>query len=88
MSKDQSKLHRFKLNDSSSFNNLTRLSIYNNDNSYSSMTDIKNNKPLHTQPMGHSYTTENDKNTAKKYNKHNGLKINTFKNDFRKKKLA
>lgn len=49
------------------------------------MTDIKNNKPLHTQPMGHSYTTENDKNTAKKYNKHNGLKINTFKNDFRKK---
>lgn len=49
------------------------------------MTDIKNNKPLHTQPIGHSYTTENDKNTAKKYNKHNGLKINTFKNDFRKK---
>ncbi|SGZ41465.1 uncharacterized protein HGUI_03666 [Hanseniaspora guilliermondii] len=85
MSKDNSKLHRFKLNDSSSFNKLNRLSIYNNDNSYSSMTDIKNNKSLHTQPMGHSFTTENDKNNTKKYNKHNGLKINTLKNDFKEK---
>lgn len=85
MSKDQSKLHRFKLNDSSSFNNLTSLSIYKNDNTYSSMTDIKDNELLNTKPMGHSYTTENDENTGKSYNKHNGLKINTFRNDLNKK---
>lgn len=85
MSNDKSRLQRFKLNNSSSFNDLNSLSIYNNDNSYSSMSDVKNYKPLNNLPMGHSSTTQNDNNKNKKYNKHNVLRINTTSNNFKEK---
>ena len=85
MSNDKSKLQRFKLNNSSSFNDLNSLSIYNNVNSYSSMSDVKNYSPLNNLPMGHSSTTQNDKNKSKAYNKHNMLRINTTSNNFKDK---
>ena len=86
MSNDQPKLQRFKLNNSSSFNDLKSLSIYNNGNSYSSMSDVKNPKPLSNMPMGHSLTTQgNNNNKRKKYNKHNVLRINTTTNNFKEK---